>query len=165
MHNTLILQWIHARTRGINLRELPGSQAKSRCPHELRLVSFCDAEQQREFQFLTNKFRLAATTIAATYKDRWAVELFLKALKQNLKIKTFVGTSTTAVNTQVWTALIAMLLLQFMQLRAKWGWSISNLVALLRMNLLTHRDLYACLDNPFVVQPDTPGSQQVSMAF
>jgi IS4 transposase len=64
---------------------------------------------------------LAATTIAAIYKDRWAVELFFKALKQNLKIKTFVGTSATAVKTQVWTVLIAMLLLRFMQLRAKWG--------------------------------------------
>ena len=142
-----------------------GLQAKSRCAHELRLVSFYDAEQQREFQFLTNNFRLAATTIAAIYKDRWAVELFFKALKQNLKIKTFVGTSPTAVKTQVWTALIAMLLLRFMQLKAKWGWSMSNLVALLRMNLFTHRDLWAWLDNPFAVPPDTPAPEQVSMAF
>ncbi|EQD80096.1 transposase IS4 family protein, partial [mine drainage metagenome] len=50
-----------------------GPQAKSRCPHELRLITFYDAEQKREFQFLTNNFRLAATTIAAIYKDRWAV--------------------------------------------------------------------------------------------
>ena len=142
-----------------------GPQAKSRCSHELRLIAFYDAEQQREFQLLTNNFRLAATTIAAIYKDRWAVELFFKALKQNLKIKTFVGTSPTTVKTQVWTALIAMLLLRFMQLKAKWGWSLSNLVALLRMNLFTHRDLWAWLDNPFAVPPDTPGPQQVSMAF
>ena len=142
-----------------------GPQAKGRCPHELRLVTFYDADQQREFQFLTNNFRLAATTIAAIYNDRRAVELFFKALKQNLKIKSFVGTSATAVRTQVWTALIAMLLLRFMQLKAKWGWSMSNLVALLRMNLFTHRDLWACLDNPFAVQPDTPAPEQVSMAF
>jgi len=64
-------------------------------------------------------------------------QLFFKALKQNLKIKTFVGTTSTAVKTQVWTALIAMLMLRFMQLKSKWGWSLSNLVALLRMNLFT----------------------------
>lgn len=142
-----------------------GPQAKNRCPHPLRLVTFYDAEQQREFQFLTNNFKLAATTIAAIYKDRWAVELFFKALKQNLKIKTFVGTSPSAVKTQVWTALIAMLMLRFMQLKAKWGWSMSNLVALLRMNLFTHRDLWAWLDEPFAAPPDQPASQQVSMAF
>lgn len=142
-----------------------GPQAKNRCPHELRLVTFYEAEQQREFQFLTNNFRLAATTIAAIYKDRWAVELLFKALKQNLKIKTFVGTSPTAVKTQVWTALIAMLMLRFMQLKAKWGWSLSNLVALLRMNLFTHRDLWAWLEEPFAVPPHPSGPHQVTMAF
>lgn len=142
-----------------------GPQAKSRCPHELRLVTFYDAEQQREFRFLTNNFKLAASTIAAIYKDRWAVELFFKALKQNLKVKTFVGTSPTAVKTQVWTALIAMLMLRFMQLKARWGWSMSNLVALLRMNLFTHRDLWAWLDEPFAVPPQPSGPQQVAMTF
>ena len=142
-----------------------GPQAKKNCPHELRLVSFYDAEQEREFQFLTNNFALAASTIAAIYKDRWAVELFFKALKQNLKIKTFVGTTSTAVKTQVWTALIAMLMLRFMQLKSKWGWSLSNLVALLRMNLFTHRDLWAWLDNPFAGPPDPLGPQQLAMTF
>ncbi len=88
-----------------------------------------------------------------------------KALKQNLKIKTFVGTSSTAVKTQVWTALITMLMLRFMQLKARWGWSLSNLVALLRMNLFTHRDLWAWLDNPLAVPPDTPEQRQVAMVF
>src|SRR5579883_3443376 len=91
--------------------------------------------------------------------------LFFKALKQNLKIKTFVGTSPTAVKTQVWTALITMLMLRFMQLKSRWGWSMSNLVALLRMNLFTHRELWAWLDNPFAVPPDPPGPEQVVMAF
>jgi hypothetical protein len=89
------------------------------------------------FEFLTNNFKLAASTIAAIYKDRWAMELFFKALKHNLKIKTFVGTSANAVKTQVWTALITMLMLRFMQLKSQWGWWLSNLVALLRMNLFT----------------------------
>ena len=142
-----------------------GPQAKKKCSHQLRLVTFFDEEQKREFQFLTNSFRIAATTIAAIYKDRWAVELFFKALKQNLKIKTFVGTSPTAVKAQVWTALITMLLLRFMQLKSRRGWSMSNLVALLRMNPFTHRQLWAWLDNPFAVPPDAPGPEQVVMAF
>jgi IS4 transposase len=74
---------------------------------------------------------------------RWQIELFFKALKQNLKIKTFVGTSANAVKTQIWTALISMLLLRYLQLSSRFGWSLSNLVALLRMNLFTHRDLMA----------------------
>ena len=67
--------------------------------------------------------------MAAIYRDRWQVELFFQALKQNLRIKTFVGTSSNAVRTQVWTALIAMLLVRYLQLRAKFGWSLSNLAA------------------------------------
>lgn len=142
-----------------------GVNAGHRCPHEMRLVTFYDQEQQRSFEFLTNHFGLAARTIAAIYKDRWAVELFFKALKQNLKIKTFVGTSPNAVKIQVWTALIAMLLLRFLQLKSKWGWSLSNLVALLRMNLFTHRDLWAWLDNPFGVPPESGAPQQVPLAL
>ncbi len=142
-----------------------GVNAPQRCAYEMRLVTFYDHEQQRTFQFLTNHFTLAATTIAAIYKDRWAVELFFKALKQNLKIKTFVGTSPNAVKIQVWTALIAMLLLRFLQLKSTWGWSLSNLVALLRMNLFTHRDLWAWLDNPFGVPPDAGAPQQATLAL
>jgi IS4 transposase len=131
----------------------------------LHTLTFYDAEQDRSFEFRTNNFKLAASTIAAIYKDRWAMELFFKALKQNLKIKTFVGTSANAVKTQVWTALIAMLMLRFMQLKSQWGWSLSNLVALLRMNLFTHRDLWAWLNNPLGVPPDPGAPQQVGMRF
>jgi hypothetical protein len=142
-----------------------GQSAKNRCPHELRLVTYYDGDQKRTFEFITNNFKLAATTIAAIYKDRWAVELFFKALKKNLKIKTFVGTTSNAVKTQVWTALITMLMLRFMQLKSKWGWSLSNLVALLRMNLFTHRDLWTWLDNPLGVPPDPGAPQQAALRF
>lgn len=142
-----------------------GQGAKAKCPQPLRRVTFYDDEQQRTFDFLTNNFKLSAATIAATYKDRWAVELFFKALKQNLKIKTFVGTTSNAVKTQVWTALITMLMLRFMQLKSQWGWSLSNLVALLRMNLFTHRDLWNWLNNPLGVPPDPQVPQQVPMRF
>jgi hypothetical protein len=86
-------------------------------------------------------------------------------VKQNLKIKTFVGTTSNAVKTQVWTALITMLMLRFMQLKSQWGWSLSNSVALLRMNLFTHRDLWAWLNNPLGVPPDPGVPQQVGMRF
>ena len=75
--------------------------------HFFRIVEVWDEENQRSFAFLTNNFDFAATTIAAIYKDRWQVELFFKAIKQNLKIKTFLGTNPNAVKTQIWTALIA----------------------------------------------------------
>jgi hypothetical protein len=142
-----------------------GQGAKKKCPHELRLVTFYDEEKSRTFEFLTNNFKLVAATIAAIYKDRWAVELFFKALKQNLKIKTFVGTTPNAVKTQVWTALITMLMLRFMQLKSQWGWSLSNLVALLRMNLFTHRDLWTWLDKPLGTPPDPGAPQQAALGF
>jgi IS4 transposase len=137
---------------------LTGIKASEKCPNLLRRIEFYDAEKNRTFEFLTNNMKLGATTIAAIYKDRWQIELFFKALKQNLKIKTFVGTSANAVKTQIWTALIAMLILRYLQLRSRFNWSLSNLVALLRMNLFTHRDLWAWLDKPFEVVP-TPYEQ------
>ena len=66
--------------------------------------------------FVANHLGLGAGTIAAIYKDRWQIELFFKALKQNLKIKTFVGTSANAVKSRIWSALISMLLLRYLQM-------------------------------------------------
>jgi len=133
--------------------ELTTWDAATKCPFRLRLVEIADPDKQGTLTFLTNHLTFGATTIAAIYKDRWQVELFFKALKQNLKIKTFVGTSANALHVQVWTALIAILLLKYLQLRSRFGWSLSNLVALLRMNLFTHRDLWAWLDQPFQGPP------------
>ena len=120
-----------------------------KCPHHLRLVSFYNTDKDETLQFLTNNLTLAASTIAAIYKDRWQIELFFKAIKQNLKVKTFLGTNENAVKSQLWTALLASLLLKFLQLKSSFGWSLSNLAALLRMNLLTYRCLWEWLDKPF----------------
>ena len=98
---------------------------------------------------LTNHLGLGSTTVARIYKERWQVEVFFRALKQNLRIKTFVGTSANALKIQIWTALIALLLLKYLQLRASYGWSLSNLVALLRQQLFVYRDLFAWLNQPF----------------
>jgi hypothetical protein len=146
-----------APERGLGQRDevirLTGVAAETRCPHNLRRVEVYAPDKDETLVFLTNQLALGATTIAAIYKDRWQIELFFKALKQNLKIKTFVGTSANALKVQVWTALIAMLLLKYLQLRSRFAWSLSNLVALLRMNLFTHRDLWRWLDRPFEGPP------------
>lgn len=106
--------------------------------------------------FLTNHLDLGPTTVARIYKDRWQIELFFKALKQHLRVKTFVGTSANALHIQIWTALIALLLLKYLQLKARFSWSLSNLVALLRLNLFVYRDLWAWIDQPFALPPDLP---------
>jgi hypothetical protein len=142
---------------------LTGLKAEERCPHLLRRVEFYDEEKETILVFLTNNFKLGSTTIAAIYKDRWQIELFFKALKQNLKIKTFVGTSPNAVKIQIWTALIAMLILRFLQLQSRFKWSLSNLVALLRMNLFTHRDLWTWLNKPFDIAPVPYEPQQYQL--
>lgn len=143
--------------------ELTSGHARERCTSPLRQVSVWDAEHERELVFLTNVFHLAASTIGAIYKERWQIELFFKALKQNLKIKTFVGTSENAVEVQIWTALIAMLLLKFLLLKSTWAWSLSNLAAMMRFNLLSYRDLWAWLDAPFEIPITVPGGEQLTL--
>jgi hypothetical protein len=144
---------------------LTGTGAHEKCPHLLRRVEAIREDAGETLVFLTNHLGLGASTIAAIYKDRWQIELFFKAIKQNLKIKTFIGTSANAVKTQIWTALIAMLLLRYLQISSRFGWSLSNLVALLRMNLFTHRDLMAWLNQPFNTPPDPQDEPQASLAF
>jgi Domain of unknown function (DUF4372)/Transposase DDE domain len=102
---------------------------------------------------LTNHLGLGPTSVARIYQERWQVEVFFRTLKQNLRIKTFVGTSANALKIQIWTALIALLLLKYLQLRASYGWSLSNLVALLRQQLFVYRDLLAWLNQPFQAPP------------
>lgn len=117
-------------------------------PVRLRRIEFTDAEG-KDYVFLTNRLDLAAGTIAEIYRQRWQIESFFKAIKQNLRIKTFVGTSENALHIQIWTALIAILMLRYLQLTAKWGWSLSNLIAMIRLNLFTYRDLWKWLNDPF----------------
>lgn len=146
----------------ITLTRPEGRQA---CPYPLRLVRYRDPETGRFFEFLTNNHALSPLTIAGIYRERWQIELFFKALKQNLKIKTFVGTSPNALKTQIWTALISMLLLKFLQMKARRNWSLSNLVALLRWNLFTYRDLWKWLDDPFGVPPGRRVVQQLELLW
>lgn len=157
-----------ARQGGIlrdQIIELNAQYGYAKCPYRLRRVEVLVEETGETLVFVTNHLTLAARTIADIYKDRWQIETFFKALKQNLKIKTFVGTSPNAVKTQIWTALIAMLLLRYLQMCSRFGWSLSNLVALLRMNLFTHRDLIAWLNQPFAPPPDPQDHPQMALGL
>jgi IS4 transposase len=133
-------------------------------PTVLRRVVAVTAEGD-ELVFLTNHLGLGASTIARIYKDRWQIELLFKTLKQHLRVKTFVGTSANALHVQIWTALIALLVLKYLQLKARFGWSVSNLVALLRMNLFVYRDLWSWLNEPFTAPPLPPEPLQQALAF
>jgi len=129
-----------------------------RQPHPLRRIEVEVPPGQEPVTLLTNHLGFGPTTLSRIYRDRWQVEVFFRALKQNLRVKSFVGTSPNALKIQIWVALIAMLLLKYLQLRASFGWSLSNLVALLRQQLFVYRDLFRWLDYPFEAPP-TPPSQ------
>ena len=134
---------------------LTGLGARKNCPHLLRRIVVWNDEKQEEIVLLTNHLDFGATTIAAIYKDRWEIEIFFKTLKQNLKIKTFVGTSENALRIQIWTALIALLLLKWLSHLSRAGWSFSNMASMLRLHLMTYRDLIDWLHHPFG-QPEDP---------
>lgn len=141
------------------------NQAAPDLDHFFRVVEVWDEEKQRSFTFLTNQFEFAATTISAIYRDRWKVELFFKAIKQNLKIKTFLGTNSNAVKTQIWTALIAMLVLRYLQLMSTFSWSLSNLAALLRHQLFVYRDLFEWLNAPFEGPPQLADAAKAQLSL
>ena len=155
----------HRNIRADQVIRLTGADAEEKCPHFLRRVVVWDAENEREIVLLTNHMDFGSTTISAIYKDRWQIEIFFKTLKQNLKIKTFVGTSENALRIQIWTALIALLLLRWLHHLSKAGWSLSNLAAMLRMNLFTYRDLREWIDKPFATPPVVPISRQLALQF
>jgi diacylglycerol kinase len=148
-----------------DLIQFTGDKAQKDCPYPLRRVVVWDCVGDREIVLLTNLLEFGSTTIAAIYKDRWEIELFFKALKQNLRVKSFVGTSENALRIQIWTALIAILLLKWVHHLSKAKWSLSNLASMLRLNLFTYRDLGAWLDNPFGTPPILPESQQLSLGL
>jgi hypothetical protein len=156
---------VNRNIRADELIQFTGDKAQKDCPYPLRRVVVWDVVGDREIVLLTNLMEFGSTTIAAIYKDRWEIELFFKALKQNLKVKSFVGTSENALRIQIWTALIAILLLKWVHHLSKAKWSLSNLASMLRLNLFTYRDLGAWLDNPFGTPPIPPESQQLNLGL
>ncbi len=122
-----------------------GLQTAKKCPIQIRRIGYKDAESGKKYIFLTNNFKLSAKTIADIYKARWQVELFFKWIKQNLKIKSFVGTSKNAVMTQIWIALCVYLLLAFIKFQSKMTRSMQQILRLLQLNLFEKRDMMALL--------------------
>lgn len=115
-------------------------------PEEVRLVRFRDPETGKRFEFLTNLKHLSARTIADIYKQRWQVELFFKAIKQNLKIKHFVGFTENAVRIQIWTGLIVYLLFKWHQFVSKFKAGFTEYIAILKPNLLNGGNLWSLFD-------------------
>ena len=142
------------------LIELEGYYSHENYPGPLRRLEVWDEENEQLVVLLTNHLTFGATTIAAIYKDRWQIEIFFKTIKQNLKIKTFVGTSPNALLIQIWTALIAILVLKYLKHRSQFQWSLSNLVAMLRFNLFSYRDLWVWIDEPYEPPPVVPFEEQ-----
>jgi len=117
-------------------------------PQPLRMVGYLDPETGKEYRFVTNAEHLDAKTIADLYKERWQIELFFKWIKQNLRIKTFLGTSQNAVLTQIWIALCVYLLLAFLKFKAKLGISLQQMLRLLQLNLFERRNLIELFKPP-----------------
>lgn len=145
------LQW------GLYEMHFTGTNAKKVCGDTpFRVLQWYDKVNDRWFEFLTNNLELSAQEIADLYRERWQIELFFKKIKQNLIVKTFVGTSKNAVLTQIWTAAIAVLLLELLKRRSKYDWSFSRLRSYLRLNLMTCKDLTIWLDQPDIQEWEEP---------
>lgn len=153
------------RTTGVTsdqLITLTGVKSQKLGMPLLRRIGYRDAETGIHYEFLTNNFQLSAQTIAAIYKERWQVELFFKWIKQNLKIKSFIGNSKNAVLTQIWVALCSCLLLAYLKFSAKLGWSLQKMLRLLQLNLFMRRDLMALLRDDLSEQ-GSPDIQQLCL--
>lgn len=132
---------------------IKGTKAND-CPIPLRRIGYRDPETGKHYIFLTNHFKLAAKTIADIYKARWQIELFFKWIKQNLKIKTFLGTSKNAVMTQIWIAMCMYLLLAYIKFCSRLSLSFQQILRLLQLNLFERRDLIRLLTGEPPEPPD-----------
>jgi hypothetical protein len=133
-----------------------GSKAKESCPVELRMVTIrCDATND-EMSVLTNNMELPADVISRLYKERWEIESFFRLIKQNLIIKSFLGTTVNAVNCQIWAAMIAILLIKYLQIISNISWSFSTLIYLIRMHLFSYLKLYVFINVPHCEKPPKP---------
>jgi len=141
--------------------ELTGFYTQKHYPDLLRLVRVWDEKNQMELTFLTNNLSWTASTVADLYKARWDIEIFFKQIKQNLKIKSFIGTSENAVMIQIWTAMITMLLLTFLKSKAKFAWHLSGMITFLRLNLFVKINLWEWLDKPFDKPPEQSENYQL----
>ena len=133
--------------------QFTGEEPSRNYPNPIRRIVVYDPKTMQEpIELLTNA-RWSAGTVAELYRSRWNIEIFFKTIKQLLRVKSFVGTSANAVYTQLWTALIAVLLLRILKTKAKYSWHMSNLVSFLRLNLFNKIDLWKWVNDPFEKRP------------
>jgi len=142
---------------------LKGKQSASKYAGTLRMVDYLDSITGKRYRFLTNQKDWNAQTVADVYKERWHIEVFFKQLKQNLHIKSFVGTTENAVQIQVWTAMITMLILAFLKAKASFNWHLSNMVTFIRINLFVKIALMEWLNRPFYQRNEIENVQQVPL--
>jgi len=145
--------------------ELTGTKTKERYPKKLRRVALWDDKNGQTIEVITNQMSWTANTITELYKARWEVEIFFRDIKQQLHIKSFIGTSQNAVMIQIWTALITILILKALKTQAKHPWYLSNLVAFIRLNLFVKVDLHKWLDNPFAKEQPPPNKYIQGVLF
>jgi hypothetical protein len=136
--------------------ELKSDVSKNKYPKKLRRVSVWNEEKNQVIELITNQFNWSPNTISELYKSRWQVEIFFRDIKQLLHIKSFIGTSENAVMTQIWTALITILILKALKAQSIFEWHLSNLVAFIRLNLFVKIDLQKWLNKPFEEHIDPP---------
>lgn len=129
--------------------EFTGFYTHKKCPYRLRRIRSKYPKTGKIIVILTNNFSWSANTIALVYKDRWQIELFFKAIKQLLKVKSFIGTSQNALLSQLWVALIAYLLLAYLKFKSKFSWSLYTLCSVLPTNIFSKRNLWDWLNDPF----------------
>lgn len=134
--------------------KLTGKLSSKKYPKKLRRVAVWNEENKQIIEIITNQMTWTANTISELYKSRWQVEIFFREVKQLLHIKSFIGTSENAVMIQIWTAMITILTLKVLKEMAKYNWSLSNLVAFMRLNLFVKIDLQKWLDCPYESPPD-----------
>ena len=116
--------------------------------HKARRIAYWDKENERLFEFLTNNMELSAEKIAYIYKKRWQIELLFKQLKQNFPLKYFLGDNENAIEIQIWAAMLANLLITLVKSKLKRNWAFSNMVSIIRQQLMNYINIYAFLENP-----------------
>jgi len=139
-----------------------GYYSKQKYPDKLRLIRYHDEQSNKKLSFLSNDFQLDAKTIADIYKARWEIELFFKAIKQNLKIKRFIGTSRNAVMTQIWIAMIAYVLTGYYKFIHKAKTSIQTIIRLIHINLFERKPIKELIQSNTSKPPPNSGGYQYS---
>ena len=135
------------------------------CPIPLRRIAYRDAASGRRYVFLTNHFQLAAKTIADIYKERWQIEIFFRFIKQNLKIKAFIGNSENAVMSQIYAALIVYLLLGYTKFLCNLSVTLQNLMRILQLNLFRTCPLQELFEPPEPVPDNMNANNQLCLAW